>query len=121
MGKSLSDIGHKIKVLRQLRGMSQAELAKCLGVSQKIISAYERNYRTPSADKISHLAETLETTANELYGTYNEKCDNALKKILIWEIVEKLEQLPETSQREILQHVNILVDKEKKESGTEPC
>ncbi|HLV30652.1 MAG TPA: helix-turn-helix transcriptional regulator [Chitinispirillaceae bacterium] len=115
MGKTLSDIGHKIKVLRQLRGMSQAELAKRLGVSQKIISAYERNYRTPSADKISHLAETLQTTANELYGTFkDDQYGKDLKKVTIWRIVEKLEMLPETAQREILQHVNILLSREKK-------
>lgn len=110
MGKTLSDIGHKIKILRQLRGMSQAELAKRMGVSQKIISAYERNYRTPSADKISHLAETLKTTANELYGTpQTDKSYKDLKKVTIWRIVEKLEKLPESSQQEILQQVNTLL------------
>lgn len=53
------DIGRNIRNLRKDKGLSQAELARRTGVSQKVISAYERNYRRPSSAFIPRVAELL--------------------------------------------------------------
>ncbi|MGA2506574.1 MAG: helix-turn-helix transcriptional regulator [Chitinispirillaceae bacterium] len=93
-----SDIGRNIRNLRKEKGLSQAELARKTGVSQKVISAYERNYRLPSSAFIPIVAETLGTTPDALYDTGEGK-GGGLKKNNLWKIVERLEAVPE-SERE---------------------
>ncbi len=41
-------LGKKIETLRKLRGISQADLAKALDVSQGLVSFWERGKHTPS-------------------------------------------------------------------------
>lgn len=43
-------IGIRIKALRKRNNLSQTDLADKAGVSKAIISAYEKNVRTPSVD-----------------------------------------------------------------------
>lgn len=46
----LVDVGDRIKMLRTRFGLNQSQLAKELGVSRSIISAYEKDIRTPSIE-----------------------------------------------------------------------
>jgi transcriptional regulator with XRE-family HTH domain len=52
-------IGNNIKILRKEKGITQVELAKLLGTSQQVITAYEREKTKPDADKIPEIAEIL--------------------------------------------------------------
>ena len=94
-----SDIGRNIRNLRKEKGLSQAELARKTGVSQKVISAYERNYRLPSSTFIPVVAETLGTTPDALYDTGEGK-SSGLKKSSLWKIVERLDGIPEKEREE---------------------
>jgi transcriptional regulator with XRE-family HTH domain len=93
------DVGRNIRNLRKEKGLSQAELARKTGVSQKVISAYERNYRIPSSTFIPVVAETLGTTPDALYNN-GEGNSAGLKKSGLWKIVERLESIPETEREE---------------------
>lgn len=53
-------VGDKIKKLRKQHGMTQAELAKRLGVAPTAVSAWEGNYNRPLMDKITVLAKMFE-------------------------------------------------------------
>lgn len=57
-----------LRSARAYRGVSQSELAKEVGVSQEIISLYERGEKVPGADKVVALCEALSKTPNELMG-----------------------------------------------------
>jgi transcriptional regulator with XRE-family HTH domain len=100
------DIGRNIRKLRKDKGLSQAELARKTGVSQKVISAYERNYRLPSSTFIPVVAETLGTTPDALYDTGEGKI-SGLKRSSLWKIVERLEGIPENEREEVFK----LIDK----------
>ena len=100
------DIGRNIRNLRKDKGLSQAELARKTGVSQKVISAYERNYRLPPSTFIPVVAETLGTTPDALYDTGEGK-SGGLKKNTLWKIVERLEEIPENDREEVFK----LIDK----------
>lgn len=99
-------LGSMIRKLRVERGLSQRELAKLLGISQKTVSSYERNYRLPASTDIPRVAEILHTTPDSLYGTAGEEPGRPLEHHTIWEIVEKLTALPEASRREVLELIN---------------
>jgi len=50
----------KLKLLRVASGKTQAELAQELGVTQPLISAFERGYLAPGKDLKEKIAETFE-------------------------------------------------------------
>ena len=62
-------IGDRIKELRNEKGMTQEELAKCIDSTKQTIYKYENNIVTniPS-DKIEKIAEVLGTTPSYLMG-----------------------------------------------------
>lgn len=57
----------KIRELREEKGISQAELAEELGVSQMAVSRWEREC-DPKASRILQIAKVLGCTLNELFG-----------------------------------------------------
>lgn len=52
----LLEVGKKIKKYRVRAKMTQTDLAKELGMSKSIISAYEKGTRNPSFDVLSDMA-----------------------------------------------------------------
>lgn len=61
-------IGEIIKELRTERGLSQAALAREIGVSQKAIDYWERGINEPKASYIVALAEFFGVSSDELLG-----------------------------------------------------
>ena len=62
------DIGKNFKIIRQLNKKSQMEIAKETGISQKAISFWERNERTPNIIDCIKLAEYYGISLDELVG-----------------------------------------------------
>lgn len=54
--------GQKLKAIRALRGVTQAQLAEASGVSPTAIAEYERGKRDLRADTIRKLCEALQVT-----------------------------------------------------------
>jgi transcriptional regulator with XRE-family HTH domain len=53
--------GEKIRRRRRHLGLSQADLARRVGVDQKTISRYERGEIAPEGENLTSLAAALET------------------------------------------------------------
>ncbi len=65
----MRDIGKNIKELRQLKDMTQDELAEKLFVTRQTVSNYETGKSRPDIEMLTRIAETLETDPNTvLYG-----------------------------------------------------
>jgi len=58
----------KLKYNRKLAGLTQAELAKRLGVSHQMIAAYESGSKNPKWETIMRLADALDVNPEQLYG-----------------------------------------------------
>ena len=61
-------IGQIIKDLRQEKGISQALLAKTIGVSQKAIDYWERDINQPKASYIVAMADFFDVSCDYLLG-----------------------------------------------------
>ena len=61
-------IGETIRYLRNERGLTQAALAKEIGVSQKAIDYWERGVNEPVASNILSLAVFFYLMTDELLG-----------------------------------------------------
>ena len=57
----------KIKELRIAAGLTQAQLAECIGVTQSQVAAWERGANYPNAQKLPVLAKALGVSINDLY------------------------------------------------------
>jgi len=61
-------IGEKIKELRLEHGLSQAQLAKAIGVSQKAVDYWERNVNEPKASYLVALVKTFNLSFDEFFS-----------------------------------------------------
>ena len=59
-------IGPRIAALRKDAGMSQAELARELGVSPSAVGMYEQGRREPSAQTLVHLSKIFRVSTDYL-------------------------------------------------------
>jgi transcriptional regulator with XRE-family HTH domain len=71
-------VGQRLLQQRQLRKMTQTELAKAAGVSQGLIARIERGQvKDPAGSVILRLAKALGITADWLVGMYEDDPDDA--------------------------------------------
>lgn len=70
--------GDRVRKLREQYGMTQAELGKIIGVSDRVLGYYEANERFPrKPEVISKLAETFNVSTDYLIGTDGKLIQNA--------------------------------------------
>ena len=60
--------GARVRTMRKLFGLTQAELAKKLGVTTQAIAAYETGKREPPFKNLIGLSRALKVTADWLIG-----------------------------------------------------
>ena len=60
------DLGNRIRILRRERKMTQAELAKRVGIAASYLGHIERGTRIASLETFVALCEVLDTTPNHL-------------------------------------------------------
>ncbi len=61
-------IAERIKELRSELGLTQSQLAKAVGVSQKAVDYWERGINEPKATYICRMAEFFNVSADYLLG-----------------------------------------------------
>ncbi len=66
------DFPRRLKKSREIRGLSQASLAKKADVPPSAISHFEAGERKPSFETLRRLAEALEVTIDFLLGRIDE-------------------------------------------------
>lgn len=81
MGRLAIKFGKRVKALRGLRGLSQAQLAEAVQVSEEWVRRIERAEGSPSFDIIDALAQALKVAPGELFGDIGED-DAALTALM---------------------------------------
>lgn len=71
MDKVVIDFGNFIKERRVEKGMSQAEVAKRLNISQVAYGRYERGARDAGLNMILRIAEVLEFNPGDFFDAYH--------------------------------------------------
>lgn len=61
-------IADKIKLLREAKDLTQADLARKLGVTRSGVNAWEMGITVPSTQFVAALAELFEVSADYLLG-----------------------------------------------------
>lgn len=74
-GKKRSIIASRIRDARKMAGLSQAQVAKILGLQRPSISEMESGNRRVAAEEITKLAELYDVSSSWLLGEGVEKVD----------------------------------------------
>ena len=90
--------GDLIKQARLKAGMTQAELAKKLGITPQAISQYERNVKKPKYVTLQKIATALDTEWYTLFCPSSEEEDIEAKNIRF--LLSKTDNDIEKAQRE---------------------
>lgn len=64
-------LAQRVRAFRKLKGYTQQELAKVLGVSVAVLGSLERGTRKPDSKLLNHIATTLEVSYEELTSVNN--------------------------------------------------
>jgi len=59
-----TSIGTRIREVRRARGLTQRQLAQHVGISVRMLRAYEKNKRTPDDKTLHRIADALEFPAH---------------------------------------------------------
>jgi transcriptional regulator with XRE-family HTH domain len=98
-----TSFGQRMFALRKARGLTQVDLAKALGTTQRVISYYETGAPLPSASFLVALAQTLAVTTDELLGARPAKLNQEKpQRRRLWKRFQRMESLPERDQRAVI-------------------
>ena len=86
--------------LREKNNLSQTAVAKQIGVTPALISAYEKQERKPSIDKLIALADIYHVSTDYILGrTYKDDSSSFIN-------VERLSDIQVKILRELIEHMN---------------
>lgn len=108
---SFKDIGAKIQLAREEKGLSQEQLSKAMGCSQSALSNYEKGKRRLYLSQLEILAGILDKPMEyfvESISSGNTAADNLGKDSPGHKIVVALERLDEKQLLQVLDYINYL-------------
>jgi transcriptional regulator with XRE-family HTH domain len=98
-----SEVGQRMSELRQVKGLTQKQLAEKIGVSQQDIAYWERQAPAPRGEVLPKLAEVLEVSIDELMGMRQPKRRNEAPKGRLNRVFEAAAKLPRRQQQKIVE------------------
>lgn len=102
-------LGAHVTVLRKARGMTQAELARAIGVSQQAVFAYELGDRRISVLVLAKLAKVFSVSIQEMVGLskpLRERKGRLSPRCM--RHAERLQALSKTQQRFVVRIIDVL-------------
>lgn len=102
-------IGKKIKELRELKGSTQEELAKFLGVAPQTVYKYEKNINEPDLETTSKIADYFGISVDELLGRtiYNNNLSMAASSDID---LAKLAEIDPNKKKAITDNINNMIN-----------
>lgn len=106
--EGLETIAQRLVRLRKQAGLSQMQMAEKLGISQPVVSDYERGASRLHGELILKVAEILNVTADELLGKESlPKQPRATGKVQ--KLFEEVSALPRRQQDKVVEFVSAFV------------
>lgn len=103
--------------MRKARGLTQAELGKLVGVTQRVITYYENEGGSPTPDLLAKLATALRVSTDELLGR-GKPCapekQEAPGSLRLWRRLKRIEELPVHDRKTILKMIDAMADARRK-------
>ena len=102
-------LGAHVTELRKARGMTQAELARAIGVSQQAVFAYEMGERRISVLVLAKLARIFSTSVEDIVGLSKPvRVRKGRLSPRCMRHAERLQALSKTQQRFVIRIIDVL-------------
>ena len=108
-----TEFGERLVTARQQLGLSQAEVAEALGITQQSYAGWERRETALKPEYLLQLASTLKVTVDHLLGT--EQKESTIRQPSgppgkLRRVFEKASQLPRHQQNKVAEFVEAFVN-----------
>jgi transcriptional regulator with XRE-family HTH domain len=111
--RGMNTISMNIRKLRKAHGLTQVELARKLQATQKVVTSYETNKRTPTLEKLRKLSQVFEVSIDEIVGKQElvteEERPHLHGNSRTAKVQQLFDKLPPLEQRSILKQIKALV------------
>lgn len=105
-------IGARLAQIRKDKGITQGELAALLGISQPMVSDYERGELRLHGELIIELTNILDVSSDELLGIKaDNKKNGTIKNRRLYRRVQQIDQLPKRDQEALLRTIDAFLSK----------
>lgn len=111
--------GQRLARLRKERGFTQNELAGRIGLTQTLVSDYERGKLRLNAEMVVRFARALSTSADVLLGLGAETAPALPRSRRLLRRLQRVEKLPESAQRDLLHYADLLLKARRGRNGSE--
>jgi transcriptional regulator with XRE-family HTH domain len=102
-------VGQRIRSLRQAHALSQAKLAKLLGVEQPHVSNIERGARSATLQQVTRLSKKLGVSTDTILGAGTVPQVQTLRGGKLYRYLQRIEELPAADQKAVLQILDSLL------------
>ena len=109
--------GQRLARLRKARGYTQTELGELVGVSQRMVTYYERAADHPPAYLVPKMADALKVTTDELLGVRPVEAEPAPRSTRLWRKLREIEKLPVGDRKAVLKILDGLLVRQKLQQG----
>ena len=108
--------GQRIAQARERAGISQAQLAERLGVTQPTVAYWERQAVNIRSDVLARIVQALDVSTDELLGTKPASTRTAKPAGKARRVFDAVSRLPRRQQEKIVEVVEAMVEKHSKSS-----
>jgi transcriptional regulator with XRE-family HTH domain len=106
---AMTNRGKHLKALREAAGLSQAQVAEKMGVTQTAYGVWERYPVALRPDQIEQLARLLNVTVEYLFGRDSAKQRGKGPAGKLRQVFERASQLPRHQQNKVAEFVEAFV------------
>lgn len=112
--KSRTPMGERIATAREQAGFTQKQLADKLGVTQRVVTYWEREPVALKAEQLAALAEALGVTGDFLLGRKEPKARGQGPAGRLRQVFERASKLSRTQQAKVAEFVEPFVERQEK-------
>ncbi len=99
-------LGQRIARFRKLKGYTQVQLADKIGLTQVLISDYERDKIRPHPEMIIRFSMALEVSSDHLLGLKEPKDAGHTHSLKVLRRIKNIEELPASQQKVLFQIID---------------
>lgn len=108
-------VGDRIRQLRKTKGLTQRELGRQVGLSQRIVTYYESQGGTLSPELLARFADALDVSTDRLVGrekpTRRPASSNTPGELRLWRRFKRVKELPTHDRKTVLKMIDALADR----------
>jgi transcriptional regulator with XRE-family HTH domain len=104
-------VGTRLSQIRKTKGYTQIVLAKKTGLTQALVSSYERGRLRLNAEMLIRFARALDVSADEILGIAGKGSsqDDGQVSLRLIRRVRRIESLPSAKQKTILKALDFML------------